>query len=168
MKINQKNYAFIDAQNLYLNIRSQGWKLDYLKFRKYLNDKYSAVKVYMFLGFISKNRELYDFLSSSGYILLFKPNLVFIKGNCDVELTVESIIKSTEYDKAIIVSGDGDFFYLAKYLHEIDKLGKIMVPDKNHYSKIFHDIETSNKRYVSSISDLRNKVEYKQKSARRD
>jgi hypothetical protein len=25
------NYAFIDANNLYLGVRSQGWKLDYKK-----------------------------------------------------------------------------------------------------------------------------------------
>jgi hypothetical protein len=27
------NYAFIDGNNLYLGVRSQGWKLDYKKFR---------------------------------------------------------------------------------------------------------------------------------------
>ena len=34
------NYAFIDSQNLNLSIFDQGWKLDYKRFRKYLDDKY--------------------------------------------------------------------------------------------------------------------------------
>jgi hypothetical protein len=28
------NYAFIDGNNLYLGVRSQGWKLDYKKNKK--------------------------------------------------------------------------------------------------------------------------------------
>ena len=31
----QSNYAFIDAQNLYLSVQLQNWKLDYRKLRKY-------------------------------------------------------------------------------------------------------------------------------------
>lgn len=41
MKINrQNNYAFIDSQNLYLGVKSQGWKIDYDRFFVYLKDKY--------------------------------------------------------------------------------------------------------------------------------
>ncbi len=39
MNIVQNNYAFIDSQNLNLNIRSQGWILDFKKFRVYLKEK---------------------------------------------------------------------------------------------------------------------------------
>ncbi|KKP92579.1 MAG: hypothetical protein UR98_C0023G0008 [Parcubacteria group bacterium GW2011_GWA1_36_12] len=43
-------YAFIDSQNLNLGIKSQGWKLDWRKFRQYLRNKYSVVKAYLFIG----------------------------------------------------------------------------------------------------------------------
>lgn len=41
-KTNKNNYAFIDAQNLYLAIKELGWKIDYKKFRIYLKEKYKV------------------------------------------------------------------------------------------------------------------------------
>jgi hypothetical protein len=70
------NYAFIDAQNVHLGIKSLGWKMDWKRFRIYLKDKYNVSKAYMFLGFIPSNQELYSSLQESGFILIFKP-LVF-------------------------------------------------------------------------------------------
>ena len=31
--LNKPNYAFIDSQNLYLGVQSEGWVLDYAKIR---------------------------------------------------------------------------------------------------------------------------------------
>jgi hypothetical protein len=36
----QKNYAFIDGQNLHLGTIKNGWKIDHKKLRVYLKDKY--------------------------------------------------------------------------------------------------------------------------------
>ena len=38
--LNKPNNAFIDSQNLYLGVQSEGWVLDYAKFRLYLKNKY--------------------------------------------------------------------------------------------------------------------------------
>lgn len=42
-----KTYAFIDSQNLNLGVKSQGWKLDWRKFRQYLRNKYKVVEAYL-------------------------------------------------------------------------------------------------------------------------
>lgn len=68
-------YAFIDSQNLNLGVRSQGWKLDFSRFRVYLEDKYKVSKAFLFIGFIAKNKDLYKYLKKAGYILIFKPTL---------------------------------------------------------------------------------------------
>ena len=52
MKPNLKNYAFIDSQNLNLAVKEQGWKLDFKRFRKYLEDKYEVAKAFIFIGFV--------------------------------------------------------------------------------------------------------------------
>jgi len=52
MEKKESNFAFIDSQNLNLSIRAQGWFLDYKKFRKYLEDKYSITKAFLFLGYV--------------------------------------------------------------------------------------------------------------------
>ena len=70
-------YAFIDSQNLNLGVRSQGWRLDWRKFRQYLREKYDVVKTYLFIGQVAGNESLYTFLQESGYLLIFKPTLEF-------------------------------------------------------------------------------------------
>jgi len=54
-----KNYAFIDGSNLYLGIKDLGWKLDYKKFRDFLEEKYKVEKAYMFLGNVPRFNSLY-------------------------------------------------------------------------------------------------------------
>jgi len=134
-------YAFIDSQNLNLGVRSQGWTLDFQNFRVLLKDKYHVSKAFLFIGFIPQNQKLYTYLQKAGYLVIFKPVLEVskhkkrkIKGNVDAELVLHAMIEYKNYDKAIIVSGDGDFYCLADYLLKKDKLGKIIVPNKKYSS----------------------------------
>src|SRR3989344_4040411 len=120
MKTKLGNFAFIDSQNLNLGVRSQGWKLDFGKFRQYLITKYNVKKTFLFIGYVQGNQLLYTYLQSVGYICVFKPtielkvskNEVRTKGNVDAELVLHAMIQYKNYDKAIIVSGDGDFHCL--------------------------------------------------------
>ena len=109
-------YAFIDSQNLHLGVKSQGWDLDWRKFRQYLRNKYNVVRAYVFIGQLAGNESLYTYLQECGYILVFKPTLELsdgtVKGNVDAELVLHTMIHFNNYDKAIIVTGDGDFHCL--------------------------------------------------------
>ncbi|MCX6809461.1 MAG: NYN domain-containing protein [Candidatus Berkelbacteria bacterium] len=136
-----KIYAFIDSQNLNLGVLSQNWKLDFGSFRKFLEDKYSVSKAFLFIGFIARNKSLYSKLKKDGYILVFKPVLEGkikgqkqIKGNVDAELVLHTMIEYPNYDQAIIVSGDGDFYCLIDYLKKKNKLLKIITPNKRYSS----------------------------------
>jgi len=135
-------YAFIDSQNLNLGVKSQGWKLDFKRFRVLLEEKYHVEKAFLFIGLVSGNRIIYEYLKRSGYILVFKPVLehkegkkVVVKGNVDAELVLHAMIEYPRYSKAIIVSGDGDFHCLVEYLVKKNKLSKLIVPNK-HYSSL--------------------------------
>jgi hypothetical protein len=95
---NSKVYAFIDSQNLNLGVRSQGWVLDFSRFRKYLKDKYKVEKVFLFVGYVPGNEALYTYLQKAGYIVIFKPTLeikkdgdVIVKGNVDAELVLHTM-----------------------------------------------------------------------------
>ena len=135
---NRNNYAFIDSQNLNLAVRDQGWKLDFGRFRRYLKDKYGVVKAFLFIGYVPTNQNLYTALQEQGYILIFKPTLILsngkVKGNVDAELVLHAMIEYQNYQKAVIVSGDGDFHCLLKYLKNSNKLEKLIVPNKDKYS----------------------------------
>lgn len=134
-------YAFIDSQNLNLGVKSSGWQLDFKKFRIYLKEKYQVEKAYLFIGQIAGNEKLYTYLQESGYILIFKPTLEFkrnkekfTKGNVDAELVMHTLIQWNNFNKAIIVSGDGNFYCLIEHLHDSSKLQKIIVPNKQYSS----------------------------------
>lgn len=167
------NYAFIDSQNLNLGIRELGWKLDYARFRIYLRDKYQVEKAFLFIGYMPQNTGLYAFLQEAGYICIFRPTLTnkdgTTKGNCDAELVLHAMIQFDNYDNALLVSGDGDFQCLAKYLYEQEKLGAILVPNQQKYSALLKfDIF---KPYIRFVSDLKTKLAYRspqKKNPRKD
>jgi hypothetical protein len=59
------NYAFIDSQNLNLSVKDQGWRLDYKRFRRYLQDKYGVAKAFVFIGYMPTQQALYTALPNS-------------------------------------------------------------------------------------------------------
>lgn len=63
------NYAFIDSQNLNLGVKSQGWLLDFKRFRVFLRDKYYIEKAFLFIGYVVGNQHLYTSLQEAGYII---------------------------------------------------------------------------------------------------
>lgn len=161
----QDNYAFIDSQNLNLGIQKLGWKLDYKKFRIYLAEKYRVKKAYMFIGFVALNQSLYDRLQEAGFILKFKSTIPDadgkIKGNIDADLVLRAALELNDYDKAVIISSDGDFYSLVQYFYESDKLETVLSPDKKNCSGLLKQTAKEKIRYMDN---LRHKMEYKKKS----
>lgn len=147
-------YAFIDSQNLNLGTSKdiikggkkiyKGWKLDYARFFVYLTNKFRVSKVFLFIGYIKNNQQLYDYLKLCGYTLIFKPtvidNIGKSKGNIDAELVLySSAIEFKNYDEAVVISGDGDFYCLYKYLEEKKKLKAIIIPNKRSESSLLKE-----------------------------
>jgi uncharacterized LabA/DUF88 family protein len=155
------NYAFIDSQNLNLGTKSAGWSLDFPKFRLYLKNKYNVEKAYLFIGQLVGNEKLYLSLQEAGYILIFKPTVELksgiVKGNVDAELVLHAAaVQYNNYQKAVIVSGDGDFTCLVEFLDERNKLLRILAPNK-HFSSLLRRFN----RYISRVDLLQNNLEYK-------
>lgn len=161
------NYAFIDSQNLHMAIQEQGWKIDYKRLRIYLKEHYHVKKAYMFMGFKPSEQQMYNFLQEAGYILIFKPILELkngeVKGNCDAELVLQAMIDYKHYDRAIIVSGDGDFHCLIKYLQEKKKLQTVLVPTDKNCSILIKKIIGGN---LTLVSALKKKLQYQEKTQR--
>ena len=132
------NYAFIDSQNLHIGVKESSWVIDYIKLRNYLRTKYNIRKAYLFIGYIPKNADLYESLRNYNYILVFKPVLgirkgskLEYKGNVDAELVLHTMINFNKYEKAIIVSGDGDFHCLIEYLYQKKKRVDVQMKEIN-------------------------------------
>ncbi|MCX7648841.1 MAG: NYN domain-containing protein [Elusimicrobiales bacterium] len=155
------NYAFIDSQNLNLSVKGMGWKLDFAKFRIYLKDKYDITKAFLFIGYVPEFQSLYTDLQKYGYIIVFKPTLKLpngkVKGNVDAEMVLTAVTEINNYDKCLIVSADGDFYCLIRYLVDKNKLLKLMIPDRNKYSSLLRKFSN----YMVFMNDLRAKLEEK-------
>ncbi len=157
------NFAFIDGQNLNKSIQNQGWSLDYKEFRNYLDKEYNVKKAYMFIGMVNTNQQLYSALQDFGYHLVFKPTLATkqgeLKGNVDAEMVLYALTQINQYDKAVIVSGDGDFYTLVQYLKSQGKLHTLLVPNEKAYSNLYDSLDIK----TDFVDDLRQKLEYKKK-----
>ena len=170
MRSKGNNYAFIDSQNVNLAIRDLGWQLDFARFRVYLKEKYGVQKAYLFIGYIPEYQNLYTFLQDAGYIVIFKPVIEYkggdgtakSKGNVDAELVLHAMIQYPNYTKAVIVTGDGDFYCLVDYLNKQNKLHRLLVPNAQKYSRLL-------KPFAPNKIDFMNMLRYKlayQKEAR--
>jgi len=159
------NYAFIDSQNLNLGVQSLGWKLDHRRFRIYLKEKYNVSVAYLFIGYVQANQDLYSFLQAAGYVLIFKPTLPDkdgeIKGNIDADLFLQAMIDYNKYKKAVIVTSDGDFYSLVKYLYKNNKLERVISPYIKTCSVL---LKKTAKERIVFMENLQKKLEYKYKN----
>ncbi len=163
------NYAFIDSQNLNLGIQKMGWKLDWRRFRELLERDYGVSKAFMFIGYMQENEALYEQMHDLGYLIVLKPTVESVvadgdpnheekktvKGNIDADLVLYALKEMPNYDKAVIVSGDGDFFSLAEYLIQENKLLHIMTPNWQ-YSSLLKEFEDN----IVRLDTMKKKLAY--------
>jgi uncharacterized LabA/DUF88 family protein len=126
------NYAFIDGQNFYKSLQALEReveaievKLDLNEFRVYLMEKHRVRVAYYFIGYVPEYESLYAQLRRQGYELKFKEVATHedeIKGNVDVNLTLQSMVDYENYAKAVVIASDGDYACLVEYLHDKGKL----------------------------------------------
>lgn len=174
-------FAFIDSQNLNIGVQKSGWKMDWRKFRKFLADKYGVTKAFMFIGYVPENEDLYEQMHQAGYAVVLKPTFDLtrpqpemlevmhedlnqksepedkkpIKGNIDAELVLWAMKEMSNYEKAIIVSGDGDFYCLVEYLDQKGRLLHLLAPSQ-HYSNLYNRYE----QYVVRLDQYRRELAY--------
>lgn len=189
----ERVYAFIDSQNLNVSTQKFGWKMDWRKFRKWLEDTYGVTKAFMFIGYVPENESLYEQMHDAGYAVVLKPtfdltrprpelmseeaveagketvmervqgaarhsddsNKKPVKGNIDAELVLWAMKELGNYEKAIIVSGDGDFYCLVEYLEQKKRLLHLLTPTA-HYSSLYNRYD----EYVVRLDNFKRELRY--------
>jgi|SRR3989344_7074374 len=128
------NVAYIDGANLHNGIKQLDWKFDYARFRVWLREKYGVKQAYLFLGLVPKYKDLYTHLQEIGYTLVFK-EVIFddegkAKGNCDADIVVLAMqdVYENRFGSSILVSSDGDYTPLVKFLIGKNKIETIISP----------------------------------------
>ena len=128
------NNAYIDAANLHKGVGTLGWELDYRRFRVWLRDKYHVETAYLFIGLIPGNKDLYTFLQEAGFVLIYKEVTYDgggkVKGNCDADLVLKVTVDffRKKYNKAVVVTSDGDYASLVQFLKDEEALHMLISP----------------------------------------
>lgn len=125
----EKIALFIDGANLYAAAKALGFDIDYRKMLEHFQKRGYLMRAYYYTALIedqeySSIRPLIDWLDYNGYKVITKPAKEFtdstgrrkIKGNMDIELTIDAMELSRSIDHAVLFSGDGDFRVLVDAL----------------------------------------------------
>jgi uncharacterized LabA/DUF88 family protein len=113
---------FIDGANLYATAKALGFDIDYKNLLGVFRSKGHLVRALYYTALVedqeySSIRPLIDWLDYNGYTMVTKPTKEFtdasgrrkIKGNMDIELTVDAMELAPKLDHVVLFSGDGDF-----------------------------------------------------------
>ncbi|MYZ48703.1 NYN domain-containing protein [Propylenella binzhouense] len=130
----EKIALFIDGANLYATSRSLGFDIDYRRLLSDFREKGYLVRASYYTALAedqeySSIRPLIDWLDYNGYRIVTKPLKEFtdaqgrrkVKGNMDIELTVDAMETAEHVDHIVLFSGDGDFRYLVEALQRRGK-----------------------------------------------
>lgn len=169
MKKKLNNFAYIDGNNLYRGVSDSNWNIDLLRFRKWLHEKYGVERAYYFIGLIPKQKDLYTALQEAGFTIIFK-EVVYDgvgnpKGNCDADLVLRSVMDCYENtcDQQVVVTSDGDYSSLIKFLLNKNKLSVILSPSENKKCSIL--LKRTNAK-ITFLNDIKNRIRYKRKNPR--
>ena len=118
----EKIALFIDGANLYATTKKLGIEIDYKKLLQEFRSRGNLVRAFYYTAVIedqefSSIRPLIDWLDYNGYQVVTKPTKEFVdqngrrkvKGNMDIELTVDAMELAPHMDHMVLFSGDGDF-----------------------------------------------------------
>jgi len=113
---------FIDGANLYATAKALGFDIDYKRLLALFRTKGQLVRALYYTALnedqeYSSIRPLVDWLDYNGYSMVTKPTKSFtdalghrkVKGNMDIELTVDAMRLVEHLDHIVLFTGDGDF-----------------------------------------------------------
>ncbi|MGC4025232.1 MAG: NYN domain-containing protein [Mesorhizobium sp.] len=161
---------FIDGANLYATSRSLGFDLDYRKLLTYFQKRGYLLRAYYYTALIedqeySSIRPLIDWLDYNGYRVVTKPAKEFtdaagrrkIKGNMDIELTIDALELAEVLDHYVIFSGDGDFRTLVEALQRKGKKVSIISTMASQPPMISDDLRRQADHFVD-LTSLRSEI----------
>lgn len=128
---NERIALFIDGANLYATAKTLGFDIDYKRLLAFFRTKGHLVRALYYTALAedqeySSIRPLIDWLDYNGYTMVTKPTKEFtdsmgrrkIKGNMDIELTVDAMRLAPSLDHIVLFTGDGDFRALVSSLQQ--------------------------------------------------
>ena len=125
---------FIDGANLYAATKALSFDIDYKRLLAFFRQRCQLVRALYYTAIAEEQeyssiRPLIDWLDYNGYTMVTKPTKEYtdsmgrrkVKGNMDIELTVDAMRLAKQLDHVVIFTGDGDFRALVEALQSEGK-----------------------------------------------
>lgn len=160
---------FVDGANMFYAQRKLKWHIDWEKILGYFSKGHELYNAFYYSGFrgpkeISMDKFLKK-LSFLGYTVRRKPLKRIIdeesgksieKSNLDIEIAIDMLNTAERYDKAILLSGDGDFERVIELLRTKGK--EIVVVSTKGI--IARELINAADRYID-LKNIKNEIEKK-------
>lgn len=163
----QKIAIFIDGANLYATAKALDFEIDYNQLLSLFKNKGQFVRAYYYTALVedqefSPIRPLIDWLDYNGFTMVTKPTKEFIdasgrkkiKGNMDIELTVDVMEISEQVDHIVLFSGDGDFRRLVEAVQRKGKVVSIVSTVKSRPSMVADELRRQADQFID-LNDLK-------------
>jgi len=146
-----RTFVQIDVQNLFFSAKDINKKIDFLKIRDHFaksGDDILGLNAYIIRTPDAKSNKFEGLLKSLNYELIIKQALIgysaeglrIYKGtDQDLAICIDCMRNIDKFDKWVLMSGDGDFIDLCKYLKQKGKLIEIWSMPGISFNKKFCD-----------------------------
>jgi uncharacterized LabA/DUF88 family protein len=161
---------FIDGANLYATAKALGFDIDYKRLLALFRTKGQLVRALYYTALAedqeySSIRPLVDWLDYNGYTMVTKPTKEFtdsfgrrkIKGNMDIELTVDAMRLSERLDHVVLFTGDGDFRALVASLQQAGKRVSVISTLQTQPAMVADELRRQADQFVD-LADLEEQI----------
>jgi len=161
---------FIDGANLYATSKALGFDIDYKRLLLFFQKRAQLIRASYYTALIedqeySSIRPLVDWLDYNGYSMVTKPAKEFtdasgrrkVKGNMDIELTVDAMRLGKNLDHIVLFSGDGDFRYVVAALQQDGKRVSVVSTLRTQPAMVADELRRQADQFID-ITDLEDDI----------
>ena len=161
---------FVDGANLYATAKALGFDVDYKKLLGLFRSKGQLIRALYYTALAedqeySSIRPLVDWLDYNGFTMVTKPTKEFtdslgrrkIKGNMDIELTVDAMRMADVVDHIVLFTGDGDFRALVAALQLKGKRVSVISTLQTQPAMVADELRRQADQFID-IADLEHSI----------
>ncbi len=166
-----KAYMFIDGANIFHVARSLQMTMSYEKLVSLVKELtlVDEIRPYYYTAMLPSSdiynamQPLVDWLEYNGFRVVTKPATkhqgggdqgTVIKGNMDTDMVVDMLRLAPYYDVAVLISSDGDFVPVVRYLQDIGKTVVVVASDETGSNTVSGELKKCADRFLD-VSKLK-------------
>lgn len=163
---NERVALFIDGANLYSAAKTVGVEIDYRKLLEEFRKRGRLIRAYYYTALVENDdyspiRPLVDWLQYNGFNVITKSAREFtdrdgrrrVKGDMDVEITVDMMNLANHLDHIVLFSGDGDLTRVVRAVKDKGVRVSVVSTVKTQPAMISDDLRRAADTFID-LTDL--------------